>query len=164
MVGYWWWQWMMRVMMKPFFSMINILWFKICSYVASAFGSFICSFFPILNPQKQMANIGVTPTIGAAIPLYRPKKPCEQAEYEWETYICCNYIVSTVSIELLCMSGKPTAQSYNTCTSVWWRYGIKDINSTNRSPQKHSWRVNYQHINTTSVGWCISECNLPHFW
>lgn len=29
----------------------------------------------MLNPQKQMANIGATPTTGAAIPLYNPRIP-----------------------------------------------------------------------------------------
>lgn len=29
----------------------------------------------MLNPQKQIANIGATPTTGAAIPLYRPRNP-----------------------------------------------------------------------------------------
>ena len=45
------------------------------SYVGSSLGFLSCNFFPILNPQKQMANIGATPTTGAAIPLYRPRKP-----------------------------------------------------------------------------------------
>ncbi|KAK2555987.1 hypothetical protein P5673_021976 [Acropora cervicornis] len=48
---------------------------KYCSYVGSSLGFLSCNFFPILNPQKQMANIGATPTTGAAIPLYRPRKP-----------------------------------------------------------------------------------------
>ncbi|RMX37027.1 hypothetical protein pdam_00005064 [Pocillopora damicornis] len=37
-----------------------------------------CSFLPMLNPQKQMANIGATPTTGAAIPLYKPRIPWKE--------------------------------------------------------------------------------------
>jgi len=56
-------------------SLISLIIIVSKSYVGSAFESFICNFLPILNPQKQIANIGVTPTIGAPIPLYSPKNP-----------------------------------------------------------------------------------------
>ena len=45
------------------------------TYVGSSWGFLSCSFLPMLNPQKQIANIGATPTTGAAIPLYRPRNP-----------------------------------------------------------------------------------------
>ena len=46
------------------------------SYLYSPFGNAgVCSFFPIEKPRKQIAYIGVTPTSGAAIPLYKPLKP-----------------------------------------------------------------------------------------
>ena len=45
------------------------------TYVGSSWGFLSCSFLPMLNPQKQMANIGATPTTGAAIPLYNPRIP-----------------------------------------------------------------------------------------
>lgn len=41
-------------------------------------GDFCCSFLPTPNPKKHTANIGVTPATGAAIPLYKPKKPCNR--------------------------------------------------------------------------------------
>lgn len=45
------------------------------TYVRSSCGCFCCNFFPIPKPKKQMANIGATPATGAAMPLYKPKKP-----------------------------------------------------------------------------------------
>lgn len=39
------------------------------TYVRISSGVFCCSFLPSPNPKKHTANMGVTPMIGAAIPL-----------------------------------------------------------------------------------------------
>lgn len=39
------------------------------AYVRISSGVFCCSFLPSPNPKKQTANMGVTPTMGAAMPL-----------------------------------------------------------------------------------------------
>ena len=41
---------------------------KSCSTVSSWSGRVCCSRFPMLLPRKQTANMGVTPTSGAAMP------------------------------------------------------------------------------------------------
>lgn len=42
---------------------------KAITYVRISSGVLCCSFFPSPNPKKQTANMGVTPIMGAAIPL-----------------------------------------------------------------------------------------------
>lgn len=39
------------------------------TYVRTSSGLFCCSFLPSPNPKKQTANMGVTPMMGAAMPL-----------------------------------------------------------------------------------------------
>lgn len=39
------------------------------TYVRMSLGVFICNFLPSPNPKKQTANMGVTPMMGAAMPL-----------------------------------------------------------------------------------------------
>lgn len=39
------------------------------AYVRTSLGVFCCSFLPNPNPKKQTANMGVTPMMGAAMPL-----------------------------------------------------------------------------------------------
>lgn len=58
------------------------------SYVSCSLGSFCWSFFPTPNPKKHRAKIGETPTRGAAIPLYSPKKPCS----EWKIFSKLMYV------------------------------------------------------------------------
>ena len=44
-------------------------------YLNSSVSFLCCNFLPIPKPRKQRAYIGVTPMIGAAMPLYRPSTP-----------------------------------------------------------------------------------------
>ena len=44
-------------------------WGRAVTYVRISSGVFCCSFLPNPNPKKQTANMGVTPMMGAAMPL-----------------------------------------------------------------------------------------------
>lgn len=55
------------------------------THVRSSCGCFCCNFFPIPKPKKQMANIGATPATGAAMPLYKPKKPYNKIISRFQT-------------------------------------------------------------------------------
>lgn len=60
------------------------------SHVRMSSGVFCWSIFPSPKPKKHTANMGVTPMIGAAMPLYRPRTP-------WQTD---RQIQTHVSVEL----------------------------------------------------------------
>lgn len=57
-------------------KMGKTLYYGTITYVRTSSGVFCCSFLPRPKPKKQTANMGVTPMIGAAMPLYRPLNPC----------------------------------------------------------------------------------------
>ena len=51
------------------FDKINAHQHREITYVRTSVGVFCCSFLPNPNPKKQTANMGVTPMMGAAMPL-----------------------------------------------------------------------------------------------
>lgn len=58
----------------------------VSTHLSTSFGCFCCSFFPNPNPKKHTANMGVTPMMGAAMPLYSPLTPCKESQ-KWKLFI-----------------------------------------------------------------------------